>query len=391
MLNDDWHGHPLFTSENGHFKTNIKNPYEEALFKCEEERYEFDRNIEVNLHTIGKLEPLLKKLSEMTPEAKQSYRIPLGYFESGIYARAIKRIYDRDRGLEVIDALHSSPAVAVPIILKRLKQKDEEWRRSQREWNKVWLEIEMKSFSKSLDYQSSSFKLSDKKALTTRALVAEIESVWREQQQQDQPQVQTEKSDVSSPARRFQFDFLFSTPAVQRDIRKLVVKSVRDSPAAEESLLNTKKSVNGFMRRFFGRFFLVGNEEFGDDDDDEFEEFFAPDANGNSNSNGVDLTRALSLKSGAETDTDDEGVANGSVSKSGGKNRGLRRAMMRKRMKENTEKSEKVYSAGTFAKRGEAPIKSVFAFYANSQLYALFRLYQVRVLADNLLDDVFSS
>jgi paired amphipathic helix protein Sin3a len=80
VLNDDWRGHPLFTSENGHFKHHLKNPYEEALWKCEEERYEFDRNIEVNLHAINKLEPLLKKLGEMGAEAKQVYRYGVGVY-----------------------------------------------------------------------------------------------------------------------------------------------------------------------------------------------------------------------------------------------------------------------------------------------------------------------
>lgn len=159
LLNDDWHGHPLFTSENGHFTTTQKNPFEEALFKCEEERYEFDRNIAVNLHAINVLEPIAKKLAELSGEARQSYRIPEGYFTSKIHERALKKIYDRERGQEVIDAIHTNPSVAVPIVLKRLKQKDEEWRRSQREWNKVWLEIERASFEKSLDYQASNFKV----------------------------------------------------------------------------------------------------------------------------------------------------------------------------------------------------------------------------------------
>jgi len=33
--------------------------------------------------------------------------------------------------MEVIEALHNSPYIAVPIVLKRLKQKDEEWKKAQ--------------------------------------------------------------------------------------------------------------------------------------------------------------------------------------------------------------------------------------------------------------------
>lgn len=357
MLNDDWHGHPLFTSENGHFKTNIKNPYEEALFKCEEERYEFDRNIEVNIHAIQKLEPLAKQISELTPEAKQTYRIPLGYFDSKIYVRAIKRIYDRERGAEIVEAIHNCPAVAIPIVLKRLKQKDEEWRRSQREWNKVWLDIEKKSFSKSLDYQSTSFKVMDKKQLTVRGLVAEIEGAYREQQRS----VGASSKDDTNAAPRYQFDFYFRTPMVQRDVRKLVVRSIKDANVSEDSILETKKSVNTFMRTFFGRFFLLDAEENGVDDDDEFEEeqAIAPEP--------VTAPKAAD----ENTDTDEEPAAVSSAAASKKLSRGLRRTVMVKKLKEDTEKNEKAYASSS------SSLKSVYAFYANAQLYTVFRLFQV--------------
>lgn len=132
VLNDDWISHPVYVSESG-FVAHKKNIYEEAMFKCEEERYEFDRHIEANLHTISLLEPINKKLNAMSPEDKAKFRLPpgLGGQSKTIYQMIIKKIYDKERGAEVIEALHTNPAVAVPIVLKRLKQKDEEWRRSQ--------------------------------------------------------------------------------------------------------------------------------------------------------------------------------------------------------------------------------------------------------------------
>ena len=133
VLNDDWVGHPLFTPENGHFVPTRKSIYEEALFKCEEERYEFDLAIEANLHAIHLLEPISKKLAAMSAIDRQNFKLEpgLGGSSKTIYQRAIKRIYDKERGSEIIDALHHSPGVAVPVVLKRLKQKDEEWKRCQ--------------------------------------------------------------------------------------------------------------------------------------------------------------------------------------------------------------------------------------------------------------------
>ena len=111
-----------------------KNQHEEALYRCEEERYEFDLNIEANKSVIQRLEPLAKRISEMDPEEARNFKLPDGLgdgLSKTIYKRVIKKVYDKERGMEVIDSLHEHPAVAVPIVLKRLKQKDEEWRRNQ--------------------------------------------------------------------------------------------------------------------------------------------------------------------------------------------------------------------------------------------------------------------
>ena len=47
------------------------------------------------------------------------------------------RIYG-DKSPEVIDGLKKTPIVAIPLVLKRLKAKDEEWRTAQKQFNKIW-------------------------------------------------------------------------------------------------------------------------------------------------------------------------------------------------------------------------------------------------------------
>jgi len=70
--------------------------------------------------------------------------------------------------------------VAVPIILKRLKQKDQEWRKARRDWNKIWREINEKNYHKSLDHQSFYFKQLEKKNLSPKVLIAEIKQKYQE-------------------------------------------------------------------------------------------------------------------------------------------------------------------------------------------------------------------
>ena len=148
VLNDEWVGHPVWASEDSGFIAHRKNQYEETLFRIEEERHEYDYYIESNLRTIQTLETIANKIANMSEEEKQVFKLPpgLGGTSLTIYKKVIRKVYDKERGFEVIDALHEYPVIAVPVVLKRLKQKDEEWRRAQREWNKIWRELEQKVY-----------------------------------------------------------------------------------------------------------------------------------------------------------------------------------------------------------------------------------------------------
>lgn len=134
VLNDNWTCHPTWASEDGGFVAHKKNQFEESLYRCEEERYEFDLSIEANKSVIQRLEPIAKRIAEMTADEARAFKLPEGLgdgFSKTILRRVVKKVYDKDRGQEVLDSLIEHPAVAVPIVLKRLKQKDEEWRRNQ--------------------------------------------------------------------------------------------------------------------------------------------------------------------------------------------------------------------------------------------------------------------
>jgi paired amphipathic helix protein Sin3a len=95
-------------------------------------RYEYDMFIEANQHTIALLEPIERKIQhKMSSEEKAKFKLEPGLGgKSMIYQRVIKRVYDYDKGADVIEALHNNPATVVPVVLKRLKQKDEEWKRA---------------------------------------------------------------------------------------------------------------------------------------------------------------------------------------------------------------------------------------------------------------------
>lgn len=246
VLNDVYVSHPTWASEDAGFVTHKKNQYEEALHKIEEERYEYDLNIEANLRTIQLLEPIAQRISSMLDEEKRHFKLPpgLGGQSVAIYQKVVKKIYDKARGQEVIDQLHENPVVAVPVVLKRLKQKDEEWKRAQREWNKVWRETEVKNYYKSLDHQGTFFKASDKKAITARNMISEIETLRRTQDER--------RIHPRTPKPQYQYEYSFDRHDICLDIQRLVdVQISRSSVGTAEKEKMTQFNHN-FIPLFFG-------------------------------------------------------------------------------------------------------------------------------------------
>ena len=62
----------------------------------------------------------------------------------------------------------------------RLKAKEEEWRESQRGFNKIWREQNEKYYLKSLDHQGMNFKQNDVKQIRSKSLLNEIETAFDE-------------------------------------------------------------------------------------------------------------------------------------------------------------------------------------------------------------------
>ena len=261
----------------------------------------------------------------MPAEERATFKLPpgLGGNSSTIYKRVIKKIYDNDRGLEVIDALHQNPAVAVPIVLKRLKQKDEEWRRSQREWNKVWREIDNKNFAKALDHQGINFKLNDRKAISTKSLINEIETMHHEQ-----------KGKPSDLANRYQFDFTFKDQTVFENVIAILLSYIESNSAI---ISPEEERVQGILDEFVTKLFLL------DENADE-----KSDSNGEKSAIGTEVDPTIHgemVEANQEPTMEVDGV-------------------------EPPASSEQV-------KAPESKRKS-HTLYCNSQLYCFLRLFQVQ-------------
>ncbi|EPQ28644.1 uncharacterized protein PFL1_03947 [Pseudozyma flocculosa PF-1] len=332
VLNDVWVSHPTWASEGESFNPHKKNPYEDALYRSEEERHEYDYHIEANLRTIALLEPIAARISTMDNDERASFRLKpgLGGQSKSIYQRVIKKVYGREQGLEIINALHDNPCVSVPIVLHRLKQKDEEWKRAQREWNKVWREVDARNFYKSLDHQAVNFKAADKKAITAKAFVAEIEA-RKIQQQQRRLAMDPE---LPRPRPRHQLVYVLDDLHVLSDVLKLAF-SFLDRATGSYSATDRER-IETFLRSFVPKLLELESTEFEDmlngdveDDDDDDD-----DADDDSRSEG--------------TAPDDEADGSSSTASANGRKGKKQQADLRRKiLKNQAETSKQNGDAGT--------------------------------------------
>ncbi|ORX58826.1 hypothetical protein DM01DRAFT_1301529 [Hesseltinella vesiculosa] len=267
VLNDVYVSHPIWASEDDGFVASKKSQYEEAMHRCEEERYDYNMVMEANLNTIALLEPIAKKIETMTPEEKIAFRLKpgLGGQTISIYERIIKKVYEKDRGVEIIELLYENPAQVVPILLKRLHQKDEEWHKAQREWNKIWRELDNKNYYRALDYQGITFKGNDRKAMTLKAMTSEIETLYKNKK------IKQAGKNVSTKL-HVQFMFAFPDESVFQDAVRVIYSYIdRQSGFTHHD----RDKVRTFLRSFLPVYFGVDNVEpeglqpYSDHEDDE--------------------------------------------------------------------------------------------------------------------------
>ena len=253
VLNDEWVSHPTWASEDSGFIAHRKNAYEEALHRIEEERHDYDVNVEACQRTIQLMEPIAQQLQMMSPAEKANYKLPsgIGGQSETIYQRVIKKIYDRDRGCTVVEDLFRRPAAVLPVVLGRLKQKVEEWKASQREWEKVWREQTNRIFWKSLDHQGLSAKSNDKRQFQPKVMHTEIQVRYEEQRRQRQLQP------YGVP--KYQYKFLFDDVDVIHDASHLIMTYLNDSYQGNEL---DRSRLESFIKTFIPTFFDIDRDAF---------------------------------------------------------------------------------------------------------------------------------
>ncbi|TRY93571.1 hypothetical protein DNTS_016418 [Danionella cerebrum] len=276
VLNDTWVSFPSW-SEDSTFVSSKKTQYEEHIYRCEDERFELDVVLETNLATIRVLESVQKRLSRMPAEEQARFRLDntIGGSSEVIHRKAIQRIYG-DKAPDIIDGLKTNPAVSVPIVLKRLKIKEEEWREAQRGFNKIWREQNEKYYLKSLDHQGINFKQNDTKVFRSKTLINEIETLYDERQEQ------ASEDNATAPSGPH-MTFTYEDSQILEDAAALIIHHVKRQSGIHK---DDKYKIKQIIYHFIPDMLFARRGELSDVEEEEEEET-EPDEDGTKKHNGT--------------------------------------------------------------------------------------------------------
>ncbi|EGZ77928.1 hypothetical protein NEUTE2DRAFT_154470 [Neurospora tetrasperma FGSC 2509] len=251
VLNDGWASHPTWASEDSGFVAHRKNGYEEGLHRIEEERHDYDFYIEANQKCIQLLEPIAQQMLTLTPAERAHFKMPagLGGQSTSIYKRVLKKIYGPEKGCEVANEMFKNPFSVVPIVMARLKQKDEEWRFTQREWEKVWQSQTETMHLKSLDHMGIQVKTNDKRNLSAKHLVDVIKTKHEEQRR-----LRTTKTKIP----RYQFLYGFQDQDLLLDLLRFMV--IYANVGGQHNALERRRILE-FFETFIPAFFDLPEEK----------------------------------------------------------------------------------------------------------------------------------
>ena len=201
----------------------------------------------------------------MNQEELQKFKLDdcLGGCSPTIHQRAVKRIYG-DKAADIIDGLKKNPMIAVPVVLRRLKNKEEEWREAQKGFNKIWREQNEKYYLKSLDHQGINFKQNDVKALRSKSLFNEIETLYDERHEQ----VDDNNGDNQNGGGPHLF-LPYKDKSVLDDAANLLIHHVKRQTAIHKE---DKQRIKQLLKHFIPDLFFHPRQELSDDERDEDEE-----------------------------------------------------------------------------------------------------------------------
>lgn len=156
--------------------------------------------------------------------------------------------------------MRENPLVSVPQVLKRLREKDTEWRQIREEFNVVWQDQIDKNYLKSLDHQAIQFKTTDVKLIRSKAITTQLEQLYEER-----ANLEKGGSVEGGPHVVFEYPECMS---VVHDANELLIHHVKRQNIPKKEKFLIKKQ----LRCLIPQLFNIELETMSDDEEDADEE-----------------------------------------------------------------------------------------------------------------------
>ncbi|CAD5209235.1 unnamed protein product [Bursaphelenchus xylophilus] len=182
VLNDKWMAFASWQSEDSAAVSSKKTPFEETLWRIEDERFDYDICESILQASCGILSVIQSKIAVMEPRERKRFKLDQNYGcdkTPTLIPRCIKRVYG-EHASKILSALRNAPEDSVPCVLKRLELTLEQMRKDKIIKGERWAEQTRACLSRSLDSQANFFRNNDTKVLRCRSIIQDIEKVFEE-------------------------------------------------------------------------------------------------------------------------------------------------------------------------------------------------------------------
>ena len=146
----------------------MRNSYEDALLRCEDERFELDVAISSFASCVDYLNRVQTEYQEAI-EKGERYEIKEDSMRNP-KMKPVFRMYG-DSAQIMLEKFEADPVQVIPVLLYRLDMENDMLARKKVEQNKIWKEICEKNYHKSLDHKAVHFKQAERKETNNKGTI----------------------------------------------------------------------------------------------------------------------------------------------------------------------------------------------------------------------------
>jgi hypothetical protein len=153
------------------YKDSFKTPYEDVLFKIEDDQFELDITIGKCLSTIEHLRGMQKAIAEnsFNMDTLENGDFPI----IGPLQRIALKLVFREGFDTVMEVLRQQPLKFMSEFFPRLVAQTDHWIRARYSWRGIWRNAQRRSYPRSLDYQGAYFKQDELRKTNPKWIVSQ--------------------------------------------------------------------------------------------------------------------------------------------------------------------------------------------------------------------------